>query len=102
MDDFFVLIISKNLFTFSNISNYFEEEEAITLVDTLNNVTSDIIALNAIAADLVIFMDVGVSGVLFERVCEKVDTPYYESYEVEDVKEFIAEKFLEWGEERGT
>lgn len=98
MDDFFVLVISKDLFTYNNICDYFEEEDLITFVDTLNDVPGESIVLNAIAADLVVFMDTWTSGRLFERICKKVRTHYLTSSDVEEVKEFIAEKFLEWGE----
>jgi len=102
MDDFLVLVITKNLFEFTNIAGFFEEEESITFVDTLNNVSSDIIALNVIVADLVISMDTWPDRKLFQRLTKKVGTSYIECFDVEEVKEIIAEKFIEWSEERGT
>jgi len=102
MDDFFVLVISKDLFAYSNIRDFFEEEGQITFVDTLNNVSGEVIALNTLAADLVIFMDTWTSGKVFERICKKVNTSYFVTNDVEEAKEIIAEKFIEWSDTRGA
>lgn len=102
MDDFLVLVITKNLFEFTNIAGFFEEEEAIIFADILNNVSGEVIALNAIAADLVVSMETWIGEKVFERITKKVGTFYVESTDVEKVKEIIAEKFLEWSEERGA
>lgn len=100
MNDFLVLVITKNLFAYQNIRGFFEEEEAINFIDTLNNVPADAIVLNVLAADLVIYMDTWdwASGYLFQRVSNKIGTSYFECTDVEEVKELIAEKFVEWSE----
>ena len=43
-------------------------------------------------------MDTWTSGKLFERITKKLGTSYIESNDVEEVKEIIAEKFVEWSE----
>jgi len=102
MNDFLVLVITKDLFTFLNIHGYFEEEDLITIVDTVNNMPGDAIGLNAIAADLVVFMDTWTSGILYERISKKVGSSYVECSDAEQAKEVIAERFLEWSERHGT
>ena len=96
MDDFLVLVITKNLFEFTNIAGFFEEEDSIIFVDTLNNVSGEVIALNAIAADLVVSMETWTNEKVFKRITKKVGTSYVECFDVEEVKEIIAEKFIEW------
>ena len=102
MNDFLVLVITKDLFTFLNIHDYFEEEDSVTVVDTVNNMPGDAIGLNAIAADLVVFMDTWTSGILYERISKKVGSSYVECSDTEKAKEIISEKFLEWSEKHGT
>jgi hypothetical protein len=102
MNDFLVLIITKDLFAFLNIQDYFEEEDSVTFIDTMNNVLGEATSLNAIAADLVVFMDTWTSGKLYERISKKVGSSYVECSDTEKAKEIISEKFLEWSEKHGT
>jgi len=104
MDDFFVLVAGEAGQIRYDIADFFEEEEKMCVAQAYFSITNEAeYILKFAEADLVVFCGEPPQRLeRYIRICKKWNISYYVVKDVDNTKEFIAEKFLEWSEQHGT
>jgi hypothetical protein len=102
MDDFFVFMICHTDSTSREIKGFFEEEDSLTITATSENHHMEWVNITGVAsADLVLLMEKERED-LVKRLCVRWNILYAKAENADAAKEIIAEKFIEWSDERGT